>query len=190
MNIDEKSEKSSHFTLYVSYLLIHIIVLKTTIISHYIIDRQSIGQQTKKKIQPKFNRLFGNISRECLKEYGVTPERVLTVYTLNVNDREAKCYVACMLLRFNVTTRNGGYNDKALEQLMAKPNSNNEIPTNMKTAIAIFDKDQCERAVKFTKCIYAHRNEFTVKNRVNSSTSADRRRPLAQRKQSVRNSTT
>jgi len=29
-------------------------------------------------------------------------ERVLTVYTLNVNDREAKCYVACMLLRFNV----------------------------------------------------------------------------------------
>jgi len=30
-------------------------------------------QQTKKQIQPKFNRLFGNISRECLKEYGVTP---------------------------------------------------------------------------------------------------------------------
>ncbi|CAH1710224.1 general odorant-binding protein 19d [Aphis gossypii] len=152
------------------------------------------GQQTKKKIQPKFNRLFGNISRECLKEYGVTPERVLTVYTLNVNDREAKCYVACMLLRFNVTTRNGGYNDKALEQLMAKPNSNNEIPSNMKTAITIcekqVDKDQCEKAVKFTKCIYAHRNEFAVKNRVNSSASTDRRRPLAQRKQFVRHSTT
>jgi len=43
-------------------------------------------------------------------------------------------------LFFIQTTRNGGYNDKALEQLMAKPNSNNEIPTNMKTAIAICEK--------------------------------------------------
>ncbi|XP_060839357.1 uncharacterized protein LOC132920733 [Rhopalosiphum padi] len=152
------------------------------------------SQQTTRKVQPKFNRLFGNISRECLHEYRVTPERVLAVYTLNINDREAKCYVACMLLRFNVTTRNGSYNDKALEQLMAKPNSNNEIPTNMKAAIAIcekqVDKDLCEKAVKFTKCIYAHKNEFVVKNKESSSTLADRRRPLAQRKPSVRLSTT
>lgn len=29
-------------------------------------------------------------------------ERVVAIYSLNVNDREAKCYVACMLLKFNV----------------------------------------------------------------------------------------
>ncbi|KAL5233052.1 hypothetical protein ACI65C_000462 [Semiaphis heraclei] len=140
-----------------------------------------IGQQTKRKTQPKFNRFFGNISRECLKEHRVTPERVLGVYTLNINDREAKCYVACMLLRFNVTTKNGGYNDEALEQLMARPSSNNEIPTNMKAAIAIcekqVDRDHCEKAVKFTKCIYDHKEEFVVKNKENSFTSANRRRP-------------
>jgi len=38
------------------------------------------------------------------------------------------------------TTTNGSYNDKALEQLMARPNSNNEIQTSMKTAIAICEK--------------------------------------------------
>ncbi|XP_016656015.1 uncharacterized protein LOC107882326 [Acyrthosiphon pisum] len=153
------------------------------------------GQKPTRKIQPKFNRFFGNISRECLKEHRVTPERILGVYTLNINDRDAKCYVACMLLRFNVTTTNGSYNDKALEQLMARPNSNNEIPTSMKTAIAIcekqVDRDPCEKAVKFTKCIYAHKDEFIVKRKENSSTSpADRRRPFsAQGKRPVRHST-
>ncbi|XP_025202869.1 general odorant-binding protein 19d [Melanaphis sacchari] len=152
------------------------------------------GQQTTKRSQPKFNRLFGNISRECLKEHRVTPERVLGIYTLNIDDRRAKCYVACMLLRFNVTSKNGGYNDKELEQLMAKPNINSEVPTNMKRAIAICEKqvdnDQCEKAFKFTKCIYAHKNEFAVKNKENNSTSADRRRPVTQTKQPVRLSTT
>ncbi|XP_022178222.1 general odorant-binding protein 19d isoform X2 [Myzus persicae] len=149
------------------------------------------GQQIKRKSQPKFNRFFGNISRECLKEHRVTPERVLGVYTLNINDREAKCYVACMLLRFNVTTRNGGYNEKELEQLMAKPNSNNGISISMKTAIAIcekqVDRDHCEKAVKFTKCIYSHRDEFVVKKKENISMSANRRPPFpTQEKRPVR----
>lgn len=44
------------------------------------------------------------------------------------------------ILFFIQTTKNGGYNDEALEQLMARPSSNNEIPTNMKAAIAICEK--------------------------------------------------
>ncbi|KAL4113030.1 hypothetical protein QTP88_016734 [Uroleucon formosanum] len=111
-------------------------------------------------------------------------ERILGIYTLNTNDREAKCYVACMLLRFNVTTGNGSYNDKALEQLMARPNSNNETPTSVKTAIAVcekqVDRDPCEKAVKFTKCIYAHKDEIIVKKKENRSVPpADRRWPFS-----------
>ncbi|XP_025413369.1 uncharacterized protein LOC112685649 isoform X2 [Sipha flava] len=137
----------------------------------------NLGQKMTKRNQPKFNRYFANISRECFQENRVTPERVLGVYSLNYNDREAKCYVACMLHRFNVTNRNGSYNEKELELLMVKPNSK-ETPINMKRAIEICekedDKDRCERAVKFTKCIYAHKNEFSYSN--NTST-ANRYRP-------------
>lgn len=28
----------------------------------------------------------------------------MAVYTINVNDRRAKCYVACMLFRFNAVS--------------------------------------------------------------------------------------
>lgn len=31
-------------------------------------------------------------------------ERVVALYTLNTNDQQAKCYVACMMVRFNVVS--------------------------------------------------------------------------------------
>lgn len=42
---------------------------------------------------------------------------------------------------FIQTTINGGYNDEELIQLMMKPNSNKEVPTSMKTAIEICEKE-------------------------------------------------
>lgn len=39
--------------------------------------------------------IFQSVCIMCL-------ERVVAIYSLNVNDQGAKCYVACMLLKFNV----------------------------------------------------------------------------------------
>ncbi|VVC35380.1 Hypothetical protein CINCED_3A018580 [Cinara cedri] len=137
------------------------------------------GQQTKTRPQPKLNRYFANISRECLRENHVYPERVVALYSLNTNDQDAKCYVACMMMRFNVTNGKGEYDDEALKKLIMKP-SVTEIPARTRSAIEKCEKEgegeknRCEKAVNFTKCIYAHKNE--IKNQ-NKTSSEYRRRP-------------
>ncbi|XP_050421060.1 uncharacterized protein LOC126833656 [Adelges cooleyi] len=129
-------------------------------------EGQQQQQTPQKKGRSKFSEVITNTSQECLKENRVTIERVVAVYSIYTNDREAKCYVACMLYRFNATNEDGDYNEKALQVLMSRPKTH-DIAANMKSnidkcKIEANDKDRCERAVKFTRCIYSNKQEMGI----------------------------
>ncbi|XP_050544050.1 general odorant-binding protein 72-like isoform X2 [Daktulosphaira vitifoliae] len=109
-----------------------------------------------------------NASQECLSKNHVTIERVVALYSINTEDHAAKCYVSCMLNRFNVTNEKGEYNEKALKQMM-KRRKTQDISSALKENIdkctsQANDVDSCEKAVQFTKCLYSNKQEMGIDN--------------------------
>ncbi|XP_043480761.1 general odorant-binding protein 56a-like [Leptopilina heterotoma] len=97
----------------------------------------------------------GNTLRKCRKETGVSSESLkkLRAGDFNVEDRNLKCYLRCVLIKHRVLNEKNVINLGKVLKFFPQ-NSQARVRSNFDKCKVITGKDKCDKIFQVAKCFF------------------------------------